>query len=151
MYYAVVVAFMFLLPLLSLAVESLAAGAAITAALVAKWFVFWSVGWRLLLAGSKQIVQPRYTANVILGLKTDEALILVRELGFANVAMGVLGVLSLWQPAWQLAAALAGGLFYAMAGVSHLLQGHRNRLENVAMVSDLFAAAVLLGAFVLAF
>ncbi|MOA50332.1 hypothetical protein D3C78_1733370 [compost metagenome] len=73
------------------------AGAAITAALVAKWFVFWSVGWRLLLAGFKQIVQPRYTANVILGLKTDEALILVRELGFANVAMGVLGVLSLWQ------------------------------------------------------
>jgi hypothetical protein len=47
-------------------------------------------------------------------------------------------------PSWRLAGALAGGIFYGLAGVNHALQAHRNRLENVAMVSDLFAALVLL-------
>ncbi len=146
MYYAIVGTFMLLLPLLSIAAESLAFGAPLNAALVAKWFAFWAVGWRLLLAGCKQMAQPRYTAREILGLKSDESLILVRELGFANVAIGLIGVLSLWLPSWRLAGALAGGVFYGLAGVMHALQDHRNRLENVAMVSDLGACAVLLGA-----
>ena len=98
MYYAIVGTFMLLLPLLSIAAESLAFGAPLDAALVAKWFAFWAVGWRLLLAGCKQVAQPRYTAREILGLKSDESLILVRELGFANVAIGLVGVLSLWLP-----------------------------------------------------
>jgi hypothetical protein len=149
MYYSIVIAFMFLLPLLSISAEALFAGAAISAALTAKWFAFWSVGWRLLLAGGKQIVQPRYTAQEILGLKSDESLILVRELGFANVAMGILGVSSLFIPGWQLAAALTGGIFYGLAGATHVFQSHRSRLENVAMISDIFAAVVLLGACIL--
>ena len=32
-----------------------------------------------------------------------------------------------------------------MAGLNHVRQPHRNRLENVAMVSDVFVALVLLG------
>ncbi|HOV20935.1 MAG TPA: hypothetical protein PLK10_15980 [Ottowia sp.] len=146
MYYAIIGLFMLVLPLLCIGAESLYFGAALDAALVAKWFAFWAVGWRLLLAGCKQMAQPRYTAREILGLKSDESLILVRELGFANVAIGLIGVLSLWLPSWRLAGALAGGVFYGLAGVMHALQDHRNRLENVAMVSDLGACAVLLGA-----
>ena len=146
MYYAIVATFMLLLPLLSIAGESLLFGAPLDAALVAKWFAFWAVGWRLLLAGCKQMAQPRYTAREILGLKSDESLVLVRELGFANVAIGLVGVLSLWAPSWRLAGAFAGGVFYGLAGVMHALQGQRNRLENVAMVSDIAASAVLLGA-----
>jgi len=41
------------------------------------------------------------------------------------------------------AGALAGGIFYGLAGVNHAVQSHRNRLETVAMTSDLFAAVVL--------
>jgi hypothetical protein len=145
-YYAIVAALMFVFPLLSIAIEHQAVSAPLSAELIAKWFVFWAVGWRLLLAGTRQIAQPQYTAKEILGLKSDESLILVRELGFANVATGLLGVLSLLQPAWQLGAALAGGVYYGLAGVSHAFQRNRNRLEDVAMVSDLFASAVLLGA-----
>lgn len=75
----------------------------------------------------------------------------MRELGFANLAIGTLGIVSIAVASWQLAAALAGGIFYALAGVAHVLQPHRNRLETVAMLSDLFAAAVLLCACILAF
>ena len=144
MYYAVVATFMFVLPLGSILVDAGASHAAVGALLACKWFVFWAMGWRLLLAGARQIAQPAYTAREILGLKSEESHLLVRELGFANVAMGLLGTASLWQPAWRVGAALAGGVFYALAGVNHALQAHRNRLENVAMLSDLFVAAVLL-------
>ena len=146
MYYAIVAALMFLLPMASIATEAWVSAMPLGAQLVVKWFVFWSVGCRLLLAGMKQIYQPAYTAQKILGLKGDDSLILVRELGFANVAMGVLGVLSLFQQPWRLGAALAGGVFYGLAGINHAVQLHRNPLQHVAMSSDLFVSAMLLGA-----
>jgi hypothetical protein len=145
MYYAIVLTLMFALPILSVAVESTSASASVDPALVGKWFVFWSVGWRLLLAGVRQIAQPEYTARTILGLQSAESSIVVRELGFGNVALGVVGILSLWLPSWQLAVALAGGVFYTLAGINHALQKHRNRLENVAMISDLFVGFILVG------
>jgi hypothetical protein len=148
MYYLTVVAFMFVLPLLSVAVELMVANASFDTAILCKWFVFWAVGWRLLLAGVRQIAEPQYTAQTILGLKHTESQILVRELGFANVAIGLLGVVSLRMPSWQLAAALTGGVFYALAGTNHAFQSSRNRLQNLAMLSDIFAAVVLLGTFV---
>lgn len=144
MYYAVVATLMLVFPLLSVGVEASTTGATVGAPLIGKWFVFWAVGCRLFLAGMRQIVQPGYTARVILGLKHDESQLVVRELGFANIAIGSIGIVSLFMPSWRLAAALAGGIFYGFAGVNHALQSHRNRLENVAMISDLFAALVLL-------
>ena len=41
-------------------------------------------------------------------------------------------------------AALVGGVFYGLAGVNHALESQRNSFENVAMVSDLGVAVVLL-------
>src|SRR5262245_40977121 len=127
MYYAVVATLMFAFPVLSVAIEATHFSAAVDSALIGKWFVFWSVGWRLLLAGARQIAQPEYTAREILGLQSSESWTVVRELGFGNLALGIVGVLSLWLPSWQLAAALAGGLFYLLAGINHSLQKHRNR------------------------
>ncbi len=151
MYYAIVALLMFVLPVLSIAVDARSTGVALGVGLVAKWFVFWSVGWRLFLAGLRQIVQPAYTAREILGITGDAPLLLVRELGYANVAIGAIGIASLFIPGWTFAAALAGAVFYGLAGLSHILQKHRNRLENVAMASDLFVGFVLATCCVLAF
>lgn len=79
MYYAVVATLMFAFPLLSVAFETVTGRSVPGAALIGKWFVFWSVGIRLLLAGARQVIQPEYTANVILGLKSDESPLLVRD------------------------------------------------------------------------
>jgi hypothetical protein len=148
MYLVVVAALMFVLPVACIAGELVLESAPFSLVVVGKWFVIWCVGARLLLAGLRQILQPRYTAQVILSLKSDESLILVRELGFANVAFGLLGLGSAVYPSWRLPAALAGGVFYGLAGANHVLQAHRSRLENVAMFSDLWAAVVLLAGFV---
>lgn len=143
MYYVVVSLLMVVCPVASILLEH-AHHPIDMASLVSKWFVFWAVGIRLLLAGMRQVFDPRYTAAKILGLEGDDALFVIRELGFANVAFGTLGILTLVEPGWTGAAALAGGLFYGQAGINHALHPDRNRLANVAMVTDLSAGATLL-------
>lgn len=144
MYLAVVIALMLVLPVGSIGLEAVVGDHGLSALLVAKWFVIWSVGARLLLAAMRQIVQPRYTAEIILSLKHEESHVLVRELGFANLAIGLAGLASWFFPTWVPPIALVGGVFYFLAGINHLRQGHRSTLENFAMISDLFAGDVLL-------
>jgi hypothetical protein len=96
MYYLVVATLMLAFPVLSVAVEAAHFSSDVDSILIGKWFVFWSVGWRLLLAGVRQIAQPEYTAREILGLQSAESWTVVRELGFGNLALGIVGVLSLW-------------------------------------------------------
>jgi hypothetical protein len=97
----------------------------------------------LSLAGLRQIIQPRYTAETILGLKGAESLFFVRELGFANVTMGSVAVGSLFAPSWVTPAAMLGAIYYGLAGINHCFHKGRNKLQNAALVSDLFAAVVL--------
>lgn len=113
-------------------------------ALLGTWFVFWSGGVRLVLAGGRQIVQPRFTAKEIFGLSSDDPLPLVQELGIANLAAGVVAVLSLVFPAFVLPMAIAGAIFYGAAGIRHLRDAHRNLKQNLAMATDLLVAAALL-------
>ena len=144
MYYVIVAAFMLVLPIASVIIE-IQHGALLSPALVGRWFVFWGVGVRLLLAGLRQILQPRYTAETIFGIKDRDAQIVVRELGFANTAIGTIGVATLAAPGWTLPAAIAGAIFYGLAGLNHVQHSERNRIESVAMISDLFIALVLAG------
>ncbi len=116
----------------------------LTAAIVGKWLVFWMVGVRLLLAGLRQVFQPRYTAEQILGVKDPDAALIVRELGVANIAMGSVAAASLFFRNWEFPMALVGTIFYALAGINHVNDKHRNKLQSFAMASDLFAAAALL-------
>jgi hypothetical protein len=111
--------------------------------LVGKWFVFWGVGIRLLSAGVRQAVNPKYTAETILGLKTSEPWVVTRELGFANIAIGTVALGSILAHQWLTPAALAGAVFYGLAGTCHLVRKNRNRLQSVAMLSDLFACGIL--------
>ena len=144
MYIAVVIGLMLILPTASIVSELFVAhNGALNALIVGKWFVFWAVGVRLVMAGIRQIIQPRYTAEIILGLKNSDAMLIVRELGFANTAIGSAGLGSLFFPGWILPISTIGAIFYGLAGINHLTHRQRNTLQNVAMSSDLFAAAVL--------
>jgi hypothetical protein len=148
MYVLIVIALMLALPLISIVAQILltdhgALQSASNLVVVAKWYVFWAVGVRLSLAGLRQIIQPRYTAETLLGFKGSDALFFVRELGFANVAMGSVAIASLFAPSWVTPAAMLGAIYYGLAGIIHCFHKNRNKLENVALVSDLFAAVVL--------
>lgn len=144
MYVASVTLLMFVFPLLSVVIEAVANKNHVAlVALIGKWFVFWAVGIRLFTAGLRQIAKPGLTSEGILGIKGKEVWQLVRELGFANLAIGLLGIISLWKVEWRLAVALAGGLFLLLAGLEHLPKKHRTFEENVAMYSDLFISLVM--------
>ena len=143
MYLASIILLMAVFPIASILIEAYLWGAPDLLFLIGKWFVFWGVGVRLALAGLKQISNPSFTAETIFGIKDPRALIVVQELGFANLSIGLLGLLSLRYPAWVMAAAITGGLFYGLAGFKHLIKGDRNNIENIAMISDLWIFAVL--------
>jgi hypothetical protein len=146
MYLAIVVLLMGILPIVSIFIEFVVLhGSADLAFLVGKWFVFWSVGVRLLLAGLRQIATPGFTAETIFALKDRAALPIVRELGFANLSIGLLGALALLKNDWIVPAELVGGLFYGLAGIQHLLKSDRNVAGTVAMASDLFIFVVFAG------
>jgi hypothetical protein len=144
MYFVFVVFLMFVLPAASIAVEALRFGDADGLMfLVGKWFVFWAVGVRLLLAGIRQVAMPRFTAESIFDIKDPAAHAIVREIGFGNLATGALGLASLAQPAWLVPAAIVGGLYYGLAGAGHAFRSDRNFNEQTALVTDLMIFAVL--------
>src|SRR5690606_10185083 len=109
-----------------------------------KWFVFF-LGLRLLVAGLNQIARPDFTAQTIFRVSDPNALKVVNELGFGNVAIGTLGALTIFNAAWLVPAAIALLIFYVLAGAKHVLNSQRTVPENRALWSDLWAAVVLVG------
>jgi hypothetical protein len=136
---------MFVLPVASILIELFAVKSSqLLLSVMGKWFVFWAVGARLLMAGLRQAIQPRFTAETILGIKGEEPLQVVQELGFANISVGTVGIISVFSSTWVMPSAVAGCLFYGFAGIRHVVRGRRNALETTAMASDLFLFGVLL-------
>lgn len=134
---------MFLLPVLSVVTEVIVnKNHAPLILLVGQWFVFWGIGIRLFTAGIRQVIKPGLTAEGILGIKDKSSWVIVRELGFANIAMGLAGIVSLWVADWRPAIALIGGLFLFLDGLQHV-RNKRNFEENVAMYSDLGIGVVM--------
>lgn len=145
MYIGMLIVLMLIFPIASITSEVFMGNhGVLDVAIVGKWFVFWAVGVRLFIAGLRQIVQPRYTAETILGVKDPDATLIVRELGFANTAIGTAGLGSLYLAGWNLPVAVIGAIFYGLAGINHVTHRSRTTLQTVAMSSDFFAATVLL-------
>jgi len=149
MYFASVVLFLLVCPVASVAIEAGRLHESFASvALIGRWWTFWAVGVRLFVAGIRQVVQPRFTAEEIFGIRDANALPIVREIGFGNLAVGTLGIFSVVRPGWVVPAAMVGGLYYGLAGFVHLPGKNRNAKEYTALVSDWFVAGVL-GWFVL--
>ena len=145
MYFASVLLLLLIFPLVSIAIEAIRFGHSITdMSLIGAWFVFWAVGIRLFVAGLRQVFQPSFTAVEIFEIHEPKAFAIVRELGFANLSIGLLGIGSLWHKGSLIPAAFVGGLYYGLAGLGHVPRPHKNAKEYTAMISDCFAFLVLL-------
>jgi len=112
--------------------------------LTGKWFVFWSVGIRLFIAGVRQVTKPEFTAKEIFHINGTESLVIIKELGFGNLSIGLLGILSIIKPAWCQPAAIVGGLYFGLAGLLHVTKKPDSRNELIAMISDLYIFVMLL-------
>lgn len=138
-----IILLMAILPILSIIQDVSTNHVALVDAL-GKWFVFWGVGWRLVGAAVHQMMRPGYTAKDIFEIHDPAASKLVLEIGFGNLALGIPAIASLYFPAWVPALALAGCIFYALAGIQHIRNKASTRSEIAAMVSDLGIATILL-------
>jgi hypothetical protein len=146
-YLATVLVLMGVLPLVSTAVEWASAASGARWDVAFRWFVFWGVGIRLLLAGARQALQPSFTAREIFHLASADAEVVVRELGFANLCLGLAAAISGFVPGWRMGAAFAGGLYFGIAGVMHVTKRPATPNEWVALVSDLFIFVVVVAGF----
>jgi len=116
--------------------------------LIGKWFIFSAVGLRLFIAGIKQTTDPAFTAKEIFHLDNPESFPIVRELGFANICFGLVGIVSLFFPQWRVVSAFGSGLYYGIAGLQHFLKKPVGINEKFALVSDIIIFLLLLIYFV---
>lgn len=109
--------------------------------LLCRWFVFWSIGIRSATAGLMQMLNPAYTER-LLNVGTENMLI-IQELGFANLAIGVIAIVSLFVPAFRKPAAAAGGIFLMGAAILHLLRLSVIEFgEVMSLAGDLLIVAI---------
>lgn len=109
-----------------------------------KWWVFWGVGTRLLVAGIAQVSGKGPTAEILGAARPSaQEVQLTRELGTANIGMALAGLLAL-VPGWALPAGLAGGVFLLIAGVMHLRKQGKNAKETLATWTDLVVGVAVL-------
>ena len=116
--------------------------------LIGKWFIFSAVGLRLFIAGINQTTDPAFTAKEIFHIDNPESFPIVRELGFANLCFGLVGIGSLFFPKWRVVSAFGSGLYYGIAGVQHFLKKSAGTNEKFALVTDIIIFLLLLAYFV---
>jgi hypothetical protein len=142
-YFVLVIAQTLVLPVASGIVELAAAGGD-PVLVLGKWWVFWGVGTRLLVAGAAQL-SGRGPTSEILGAAapSPQETQLTRELGTANVGMGLAGLFAL-VPGWAVPAGLAGGVFLLLAGLLHVAKKGKEPRESLATWTDLLVGIAVL-------
>ena len=148
-YFLVVTILTFILPLICTVIETgICKNTSFSFALIGKWFIFSAVGLRLFIAGIKQTTDPAFTAKEIFHLNNPESFPIVRELGFANLCFGLVGIVSLFLPQWRVVSAFGSGLYYGIAGLQHFIKKPVGPNEKFALITAIFIFIFLLVYFV---
>jgi len=138
------ISFLCILPAACVAAEVLKENILLHWALVAKWFIFWAVGMRLFTAGIKQTSDPEFTAREIFRFTSRESFVVIRELGFANIALGTMGILSVINDHWRLLTAVTTCIFFGLAALQHFSKRPDSVNEMIALFYDTIVFVVLL-------
>ena len=144
MYLIFVVGTTIVLPLAATIIHMLVDPGADLLLVAASWFVGFGVGVRLLGAGLMQMFRPQFTAKGLLGIDSPGANQVVQELGFANTAMGIGGIVAGSLAAWLAPVAAVGGIFLLLAGIGHITKRGKTAREWIPTVTDLILAVILL-------
>jgi hypothetical protein len=100
------------------------------------WWAFWGVGTRLSVAGISQITNPARTTRDILEIEDAGGEQVVHELGFANLSMGLVGLVCPFIGGWAVLGAASGAVYLALAGLRHVAKRGKSANELVATWTD---------------
>lgn len=143
-YLFIVIATSIVFPIMGLLIETGIYASEFSLLNFCKWFIFFAVGLRLFIAGLKQVFQPKFTAQEIFKINTTEVFPVIRELGFANICFGLIGLMSIFLPEWRIVSAFGSGIYYGLTGLLHLIKKPVTTNEKIALISDLYIFIVLL-------
>lgn len=143
-YFAGSFLFILVLPLLSIVIEFLLTKATLDPGLIGKWFIFWSIGIRLFFTGIYQIINPEFKVSSKVITTGKENLLVIRELGLANISIGLIGIISVFNNEWRQVAAIAGVVFFGLTGIQHFLQKPGTNNEMVVMGIEIFMFSIIL-------
>ncbi|MCB2356509.1 DUF6790 family protein [Clostridium estertheticum] len=132
-----VVLFFYICPVISILIDMLVFKEFVLVQVILKWCVFGGVGLRLFTAGLKQALTPEFTSKSIFDVTDVKAFPIVRELGFANICFGFIGIISLFMFNFRLVAAIIGVLYYSLALFQHLIREKKNSTEMFVTITDL--------------
>ena len=145
MFYIISVSILtFIIPIIGLTVEHFLDDTQLLYEIFFKWFIFSAVGLRLFLAGIKQVKNPAFTAKHIFHIDSPECFPILRELGFANICFGLIGIISIYKSEWRMVSAFASGLYYGIAGAQHAFKKNSGINEKFALWTDIIIFAFLL-------
>ena len=126
-----------ILPIAAAALESRVDHVVLNWPIYWKWFIFWGVGIRLFFKGVKLASTPRFTGLSLSSFSNRESYLVLMELGFANMALGAMGILSLINDQWRFIAAIAGAIYFGLADMLRLAKKPVGRHELVALIYNL--------------
>jgi len=133
-----------ILPLVSILVEVYTFRSTLAVwKLAGRWFLFWAIGIRLFTAGISQVVRPGFTLHSIFHITSTESYVVVRELGFGNICLGLAGILSIVLGSWRIPVAFIAGLFLGLDAVQHAIKGPASRNELLALITDALVCLVM--------
>ena len=144
-YFISISTMIFVIPIIGFLTEHIIQNTQLTFVLFGKWFIFSAVGLRLFVAGIRQSANPNFTAREIFHIENAESCFpIVRELGFANICFGLVGIISLFKPEWRIVCAFASGLYFALAALLHICRKSVGTNETFALWTNLIIFGVLL-------
>jgi len=138
------IALVFVLPLLSAGVEHYIDHSLQTIQMIGKWFVFWTTGIYLFASGVRQASNPEFTGMSIFRLSSRESYVMMKQLGFANMALGAMGILSVINDQWRVIAAITGGLYFGLGSSLYLFSAPAGKNQLVTQLYYWMVSAGLL-------
>ncbi len=83
-----------------------------------KWFLFWSIGIRLLLIGIKKVLFPLFYIKKVYKSYCNQPNI-IKDFGFSYISIGILGIISLFYDNWKFPTYITGSILYLLIGLNY--------------------------------
>lgn len=132
------------LPFAAMCIEAVGSKGQLSVAVVAKWFLFFAVGIRFMLGGIRQAIGAKRKTGEIFYIEKKQCCPIVKELGFANLSLGVVAAISLVIPSWRVVSAFSSCLYYGAAAVSYFFMKRASANETFIMISNSCISLILL-------
>lgn len=109
-------------------------------AVASKWLSFFVIGIRALVSGCMQAFNPAFTGALLQVEMNDY--IVIKELGYAAIGTGVIGVLSLKKESFRIPAAISRAIFIFCCTFNHLTRiDVVNIGEIIVIITDILLVA----------